>query len=188
MVYLQLFVEFFKTGLLAIGGGLATLPFLKEIAQTHSWFSVSQLTDMIAISESTPGPIGINMSTYAGFHAAGIPGAIVSTLSLVLPSYFIILIVSRFMEKFRNSPLVNNIFYGIRPATAGLSAGAMFEVFVLSLFDTQAYAASGSLLDLFRFIPIVVYLAALVGVFRLPKLHPIVFIICGAVLGIVLRL
>ena len=188
MVYLQLFVEFFKTGLLAIGGGLATLPFLKEIAQTHSWFSVSQLTDMIAISESTPGPIGINMSTYAGFHAAGIPGAIVSTLSLVLPSYFIILIVSRFMEKFRNSPLVNNIFYGIRPATAGLIAGAMFEVFVLSLFDTQAYAASGSLLDLFRFIPIVVYLTALVGVFRLPKLHPIVFIICGAVLGIVLRL
>ena len=86
MVYLQLFVEFFKTGLLAVGGGLATLPFLKEIAQTYSWFSVSQLTDMIAISESTPGPIGINMSTYAGFHAAGIPGAIVSTLSLVLPS------------------------------------------------------------------------------------------------------
>ncbi len=188
MVYLQLFVEFFKTGLLAIGGGLATLPFLKEIAQTYSWFSVSQLTDMIAISESTPGPIGVNMSTYAGFHAAGIPGAIVSTLALVLPSYIIILIVSRFMEKFRNSPLVNNIFYGIRPATAGLIAGAMFEVFVLSLFDTQAYAASGSLIDLFRFVPIVIYIAALVSVFRLPNVHPIVFIIFGAALGVVLKL
>ena len=188
MVYLQLFVEFFKTGLLAIGGGLATLQFLKEIAQTYSWFSVSQLTDMIAISESTPGPIGVNMSTYAGFHAAGIPGAIVSTLALVLPSYIIILIVSRFMEKFRNSPLVNNIFYGIRPATAGLIAGAMFEVFVLSLFDTQAYAASGSLIDLFRFVPIVIYIAALVSVFRLPNVHPIVFIIFGAALGVVLKL
>lgn len=188
MVYLQLFVEFFKTGLLAIGGGLATLPFLKEIAQTYSWFSVGQLTDMIAISESTPGPIGINMSTYAGFHAAGILGGIVATLSLVLPSYIIILIVSRFLEKFRDSTLVNNVFYGIRPATAGLIAGAMFDVFVLSLFNTEAFAASSSILDLFRIVPIGLYLAALIGVLKLPKLHPIVFIIAGAVLGIVLKL
>ncbi|HIV67757.1 MAG TPA: chromate transporter [Candidatus Butyricicoccus stercorigallinarum] len=188
MVYLQLFIEFFKTGLLAVGGGLATLPFLKEIAQTHSWFTINQLTDMIAISESTPGPIGVNMATYAGFHAAGVSGAVTATLSLILPSYIVILIVARFMEKFRNSPLVNNVFYGIRPATAGLIAGAMFEVFVLSLFDTQAYAASGSLADLFRLVPIVVYVAALIGVFRLPKVHPILFIICGAVLGIALGL
>ncbi len=188
MVYLQLFVEFFKTGLLAVGGGLATLPFLKEIAQKYAWFSVSQLTDMIAVSESTPGPIGINMSTYAGFHAAGIPGAIVATLSLVLPSYIIILIVSRFLEKFRDSPLVNNIFYGIRPATAGLIAGAMFEVFVLSMFNTDAFAASGSLFDLLRIVPIILYVAMLVGVIKLPKLHPIVFIIAGAALGIVLGL
>lgn len=183
MVYLQLFVEFFKTGLFAVGGGLATLPFLKQIALNYSWFTVSQLTDMIAISESTPGPIGVNMSTYAGFHAAGLPGAIVSTLSLVLPSYIVILIVSHFMDKFRDSPLVNNIFYGIRPATAGLIAGAMFEVFVMSLFNTDALS-SGSLIGFFRIVPIILYLIALVGVFKLPKLHPIVFIICGAVLGI----
>lgn len=188
MVFLQLFFEFFKTGLFALGGGLATLPFLKEIALKYSWFSVSQLTDMIAVSESTPGPIGINMSTYAGFHAASVPGAIVATLSLVLPSYIVILIVSHFMEKFRESPLVNNIFYGIRPATAGLIAGAMFEVFLLSLFNINAFRASGSILDLFQFIPILVYIIALVCIFKLPKLHPIVFIIGGAVLGIVLGL
>lgn len=187
MVYLQLFLEFFKTGLFAVGGGLATLPFLKQIALKYSWFTVSQLTDMIAVSESTPGPIGVNMSTYAGFHAAGLLGAIVSTLSLVLPSYIIILIVSRFMEKFRDSPLVNNIFYGIRPATAGLIAGAMFEVFVMSLFNTAALS-NGSFLAFFRFLPIVLYIIALVGIFKLPKLHPIVFIICGAVLGIVFGL
>lgn len=187
MVYLQLFFEFFKTGLFAVGGGLATLPFLKQIALKYSWFTVSQLTDMIAVSESTPGPIGVNMSTYAGFHAAGLLGAIVSTLSLVLPSYIIILIVSHFMEKFRDSPLVNNIFYGIRPATAGLIAGAMFEVFVMSLFNTAALS-SGSFFDFFRFLPIVLYIVALVGIFKLPKLHPIVFIICGAVLGIVFGL
>lgn len=188
MVYLQLFLEFFKTGLFAIGGGLATLPFLKQIALRHTWYSVSQLTDMIAVSESTPGPIGINMSTYAGFHAAGVPGAIVSTLSLVLPSYLIILIVSHFMEKFKDSPLVNHVFYGIRPATAGLIAGAMFEVFLMSLFDISAFQTSGSVMDLIRILPIVVYLVALLCVIKLPKIHPIVFIIIGAVLGIVLEL
>ena len=188
MVYLQLFFEFFKTGLFAIGGGLATLPFLKQIALRHTWYSVSQLTDMIAVSESTPGPIGINMSTYAGFHAAGVPGAMISTLSLVLPSYLIILIVSHFMEKFKDSPLVNHVFYGIRPATAGLIAGAMFEVFLMSLFDISAFQTSGSVMDLIRILPIVVYLAALLCVIKLPKIHPIVFIIIGAVLGIVLEL
>lgn len=188
MIYLQLFIEFFKTGLFAIGGGLATLPFLKQIALRHTWYSVSQLTDMIAVSESTPGPIGINMSTYAGFHAAGIPGAIVSTLSLVLPSYLTILIVSHFLEKFKDSPLVNHVFYGIRPATAGLIAGAMFEVFLMSLFDLNAFQASGSIMDLIRILPIVVYIVALICVIKIPKIHPIVFIIIGAVLGIVLEL
>ncbi len=188
MLYLTLFYEFFKTGLFAVGGGLATLPFLKDIAQKYGWFSVSELTDMLAVSESTPGPIGINMSTYAGFHAAGIAGALVATASLVLPSYLIILIVSRFLEKFRDSPLVNNIFYGIRPATTGLIAGAMYEVFVLSLFDTQAFAVTGSLIDLLRIVPIIVYAVALLAVFRLPKLHPIVFIVAGAAAGILLGL
>lgn len=188
MVYVQLFLEFFKTGLFAIGGGLATLPFLKQIALRHTWFSVSQLTDMIAVSESTPGPIGINMSTYAGFHAAGVPGAIVSTLSLVLPSYIVILIVSHFLEKFKDSPLVQHVFYGIRPATAGLIAGAMFEVFLMSLFNIDAFQASGSILDLIQILPIVVYVIALICIIKLPKVHPIVFIIAGAVLGIVLEL
>lgn len=188
MVYIQLFLEFFKTGLFAVGGGLATLPFLKQIALRHTWFSVSQLTDMIAVSESTPGPIGINMSTYTGFHAAGIPGAIVSTLSLVLPSYIVILIVSHFLEKFKDSPLVQHVFYGIRPATAGLIAGAMFEVFLMSLFNIDAFQASGSILDLIQILPIVVYVIALICIIKLPKVHPIVFIIAGAVLGIVLEL
>lgn len=188
MVYLQLFFQFFKTGLLAVGGGLATLPFLKEIAETHSWFSVDQLTDMIAISESTPGPIGINMSTYAGYHAAGVLGGIIATLSLVLPSYIIILIVSRFLEKFRDSALVNNIFYGIRPATAGLIAGAMFDVFLMSLFRTDAFAAGGSILDFLRIVPIILYIVALISVLKFPKIHPIVFIIGGAALGILFKL
>ena len=111
-----------------------------------------------------------------------------AALSLVLPSYLVILIVSHFMEKFKDSPLVNHVFYGIRPATAGLIAGAMFEVFLLSLFDVNAFQASGSVIDLIRIVPVAVYVMALLCVVKLPKVHPIVFIIAGAVLGIVLGL
>ena len=86
MIFLQLFYEFFKAGLFAIGGGLATLPFLKQISLRYPWFTPNDLMDMIAVSESTPGPMGVNSATYAGFHAAGIPGALMATCSLVLPS------------------------------------------------------------------------------------------------------
>ena len=115
MTFLLLFLEFFKTGLFAIGGGLATLPFLKQIALRYPWFTPSDLMDMIAVSESTPGPLGVNSATYAGFHAAGIPGAITATCSLVLPSVIIIILVSRALDKFRDSPLVQNGTSPCRP-------------------------------------------------------------------------
>ena len=104
MIFLQLFYEFFKAGLFAIGGGLATLPFLKQISLRYPWFTPNDLMDMIAVSESTPGPMGVNSATYAGFHAAGIPGALMATCSLVLPSVIIIILVSRALDKFRDSP------------------------------------------------------------------------------------
>ncbi len=110
MIFLQLFWEFFKTGLFSIGGGLATLPFLKAISLKYPWFTPNDLLDMIAVSESTPGPIGVTTATYAGFRAAGIPGAITATVSLILPSVIIIILVSRVLNKFRNSPLVKNAF------------------------------------------------------------------------------
>ena len=94
MIYLLLFWEFFKTGLFAVGGGLATLPFLTQMSVSHpDWFTTQMLADMIAVSESTPGPIGVNMATYVGYTVAGIPGAIVATCSLVLPSLIIITIM-----------------------------------------------------------------------------------------------
>ena len=94
IVYLQLFFEFFKVGLFAIGGGLATLPFLNNLAGKYSWFNHSMLADMVAVSQATPGPIGINMATYAGFEAAGVLGSIIATVSLVLPSFIIIIIIA----------------------------------------------------------------------------------------------
>ena len=90
MIYLRLFYEFFKTGLFAIGGGLATLPFLSDMADRTGWFTQAQLADMLAVSESTPGPVGVNMATYVGFETGGILGAVVATLGLVAPSVIVI--------------------------------------------------------------------------------------------------
>ena len=120
MTLLLLCYEFFKTGLFAIGGGLATLPFLYEISDRYGWFSHADIADMIAISESTPGAIGINMSTYAGYTTGGIMGGILASLSLAAPSVIIILIVARFLEKFRDSRYVNRAFYGLRPASIAM--------------------------------------------------------------------
>ena len=125
MTCLLLFYEFFKTGLFAVGGGLATLPFLYDMAARHpEWFTVSQLADMLAVSESTPGPLGVNMATYVGYLTAGIPGAVAATIGLVAPSVIVILIVAAFLKRFRESRLVNNVFYGLRPASAAMVAAA----------------------------------------------------------------
>ena len=110
MIYLQLFYEFFKTGLFAVGGGMATLPFLSAIAEKTGWFTQGMLADMIAVSESTPGPIGVNMATYVGFTTAGVPGAIAATLGLITPSVIIILIIARFLKAFRDNQYVDAAF------------------------------------------------------------------------------
>ena len=126
MIYFQLFYEFFKIGLFALGGGLATLPFLYNLAAKYPWFDASMLPNMIAVSESTPGPIGVNMATYAGYSAAGISGGIVATLGLVTPSIIIIMIIAGFLNKFQENLYVKSAFYGLRPAVTALIAIAGF--------------------------------------------------------------
>ena len=124
MLYLQLFWEFFKTGLFAIGGGMATLPFLYDMADKTGWFTRAQLADMIAVSESTPGPIGVNMATYVGFLTGGVPGAVTATIGLIAPSVIVILIVAAFLQAFRDSKYVAGAFYGLRPASTALITAA----------------------------------------------------------------
>ena len=187
MVFLQLFYEFFKTGLFSIGGGLATLPFLQQIARNYPWYTVAELADMIAISESTPGPIGVNMATYAGYQAASVPGAITATLSLVLPSILVILLIAKALERFRDSKLVKDAFSGLRPATAGLIAGAAYSIYELSLLNLDAFAREG-IGALFRWGPIALFVILTVLIKKLPRLHPILFIVAGAVVGIVFQL
>ena len=187
-LYLRLFWEFFKTGLFAVGGGMATLPFMYDISDKTGWFTHSMLADMVAVSESTPGPIGVNMATYVGFVTGGIPGAVVATMGLVTPSVIVILLIARVLKAFRENQYVDAGFYGLRPCSVGLIAAAGVLVVKLALFNTELYASTGALLDLFNFKALIlaaVLLAATRYIKKLKGLHPIVFILASAVIGIV---
>ena len=184
MIYLILFYEFFKVGLFSIGGGMATVPFLMELADKYPWFTKQELANMIAISESTPGPIGINMATYAGYQAAGIPGALTATLSLVFPTMVIIILVAKFMSDFSENKYVRAAFYGIRPMIAALIGYAVWQIAMISFADTT----SGKAILRFPSILICAAVFALLQIKQLKKLHPIIWIACGAVLGILFQL
>lgn len=188
MTYLLLIYEFLKTGLFAVGGGLATLPFLRDMALRYPWFTMEELLNMIAISESTPGAIGINMSTYAGYKVGGILGGILATLSLVAPSIVIIVLIASVKEKFKDSVVVQRGFYLLRAAVAGLIAGAIFEVVIISLFNTEAYAQTGQLLSLVRWPAAIMFAVLVFLIKKFPKVHPIAFIAASAILGIVFKL
>ena len=186
-LYLRLFWEFFKTGLFAVGGGMATLPFMYDISDKTGWFTHSMLADMVAVSESTPGPIGVNMATYVGFVTGGIPGS-VATVGLVTPSVIVILLIARVLKAFRENQYVDAGFYGLRPCSVGLIAAAGVLVIKLALFNTELYASTGALLDLFNFKALILAAVLLVATRCIKKLkgrHPIVFILASAVIGIV---
>ena len=186
MILFQLFFEFFKTGLFSIGGGLATLPFLYAISDSTGWYTHAQLADMIAISESTPGPIGVNMSTFAGYSTAGIPGALAATLGLITPSIIVILVVAHFLNSYKNNKWVNAAFRGLRAASVGLIAAAGFAVMNIALLNTSAYQQSGSIVHLFRWKEML--LAAAIGIVLFKwKPHPVLIIAVSAVAGIVFR-
>lgn len=195
-VYLRLFWEFFKTGLFAIGGGMATLPFLKDIGETTGWYSYTDLMNMLAVSESTPGPIGINMATYVGFTVGGVPGAVIATIGEVTPSIVVILIVAAMLKKFRDSKYVNDAFYGLRPASTGLIGAACVAVILEVLTAVQVTSpaagegivnlfslAGGFLLNVRGLILAAVLLVLTNWVKPVKDWHPIVFIGLSAVVG-----
>lgn len=187
MILLRLYFEFFKTGLFAVGGGLATIPFLRDIGAATGWFTDTDLTTMIAVSESTPGPIGVNMATYVGFQTAGLPGSVIATLGLITPSILIILIIAGFLNKFRSSKTVDAVFKGLRPASTALIASAGLSVALSVLIKVGGTFSHTFHVDWLS-------LAIAVGVFfamrwkPLKKLHPIAFIGISALLGVIFQL
>ena len=190
MILLRLFWEFFKTGLFSVGGGMATLPFLYRMSETQGWFTAEQLADMVAVSESTPGPIGVNMATYVGFTTAGIPGSVIATIGLVTPSVIVILIIARVLQKFRTNKYVDAAFYGLRPCSVGLIAAAGLLVVKIALFTLDRYAETHAILDALNIKAILLTVALLIltrGVKAVKKLHPIFFILASALVGIVFR-
>lgn len=183
--FLNLFFEFFKIGMFAVGGGLATIPFLQQMCDKYDWFTPEELSNMIAIGESTPGPIGVNMATYTGYinglSYGGIPfgwvGGIVSTLGIVFPAFITVFIISKILDKFKDSRLVGDIFKGLRPAVAGLILTATLNIFKVSLFKSFPTPDIPALL---------LYAVLVFTAFKFKKLHPIIIVIIGAVIGMVI--
>jgi len=187
MTILSLMYEFFKTGLFSVGGGLATLPFLYEMSARHpDWFSNADIADMIAISESTPGAIGINMSTYAGYRAAGIPGGILASLALALPCVIVILIIAKFLAKFRQNKLVEGAFYGLRPASLAMISAAGLNVARIALVNMEALTNGAGLGQFFIWKAIILAVLIFIGLKKL-KWSPVIFIALSAAVGIIFK-
>ena len=194
MIFLQLFFEFARVGLFAVGGGLATIPFLQDMGARTGWFTNADLTTMIAVSESTPGPMGVNMATYVGFQTGslaggplgGAAGAVLATLGLITPSIIIIIAIAGFLQKFRQSKTVDSVFRGLRPASTALIAAAGLSV-ALSVFVTVGGVETHTFTPRW---PVVV-LSAIIFLCtqqkKLKKLHPVAFIAIAAVVGAVFQ-
>ncbi len=196
MIYLRLFIEFFKTGLFSVGGGMATIPFLQDMSQATGWFTSAQLADMIAVAESTPGPLGVNTATYVGFTAGmeahgllgGIFGAVVATLGLVTPSIIVIIVIAYFLDKFRKSRYVDGAFYGLRPASVGLIGAAGVGIVLMSVFQIDTiFEFANAHLEIKHLLLAVVILVLTNWVPKVKKLHPIYFILFSAVAGAVFQ-
>lgn len=195
LLYLRLFYEFFKTGLFTIGGGMATIPFLYKMSDATGWFTYNDLANMIAVGESTPGPIGVNMATYVGFITGmeqggilfAILGAVIATIGLVMPSYLVITIIALFLKNFRENKYVDRAFYGLRPASAGLIAAALVSVVQSALIFPEYFENSFNPQGI-NWIGCVLAIILWVFTNKVKKtkgLHPIVFIGVSAIIGII---
>lgn len=178
MITLKLFYEFFKIGLFAIGGGLSTIPFLYELSTKTSWFLTTDVSNMIAVSESTPGPLGINMATYAGFLSNGIIGGIIATLGLITPSIIIIILISKILDKFSENKIIKKLFYGLRAGVIAL----ILLVFIDLLKETLFF--NNFSLKIFETILFLIILFLL----KKTKFHPILFIFISGIIGILFNL
>ena len=182
MILIRLFLEFFKVGLFAVGGGAATIPFLYNISDKTHWFTHTDLANMIAISQSVPGAMGINMATYVGYATYGVLGAITSTIGIIVPSIIIILIVARVLAKFKENKRVADCFYGLRPASTGLLLAAGFEI--VKILTLNKYEETHNITDILS-IKALILAGILFFFIRKYKKSPIFYIIASAIVGII---
>lgn len=181
MLYLQLFYTFFKIGLFGFGGGYAMLSMIQgEVVTRYGWLTSQEFTDIVAISQMTPGPIGINSATYVGFTATGsVWGSIIATLAVVLPSFILMLAISKFFLKYQKHPVVEAVFSGLRPAVVGLLASA-----ALALMNAENFSSPKE--DMYSFIiSCLIFLVAFIGT-RKYKINPILMIVACGIAGLIL--
>lgn len=187
MELLQFCYEFMKTGLFSIGGGLATLPFLYVMSYKTGWFTIGDISNMVAISESTPGPIGVNMATYVGFTSFGIVGAIIGPIALTIPAIVIIIIISKALDKFKEAPIIQDIFCGLRPSSTALITAAGLQVGVIALLRVSVYRKTGNITHLINYKAVILAVVIYYALNKWKK-HPIIYIIFAAVMGIVFKI
>jgi len=188
MTYLLLFWEFFQIGLFAVGGGYSTLPFLQTMMGKYpSWFGSLQLADITAIAEATPGPVGINAATFAGYSAAGIPGALLATFALVLPPFILVGLIARVLDKYRQNRLVNDLFSTLRPAVTGLIAAAAWSVVHAALMIGKLSGGFWQAFD-WKNVALFAVLLGLLFVPKVKKIHPVFFFLAGGIVGLLMGL
>lgn len=182
MIYLQLFFSFFQIGLFSVGGGYASLPIIQDIiVENHAWITASQFSDVLTISQMTPGPIAINAATFVGIQIAGLPGAVVAVLGFVLPSLLIVMTLVLVYYKFKNLSIVDNIFDYLQPAVVALIISAALSIIVTAFYGTEGFALGIQSID---FIAVAIFAVALF-VLRKFKMQPIVVMLASALIGIV---
>lgn len=183
---LQLFGIFFYVGLFAVGGGLVAATFMQQVlVEKYAVITAEKFYTMLAISESTPGPIGINLATYCGVELYGPVGGIITTLGEIAPSLIIIMMISRFFTNFQKKPLVQAAFNGLRPATSGMVLVAMLNVFIIALLNVATYQSTGNFMDIFRWKQVIFYVIATAVLFLFKKVHPVFIVLAGAVFGVI---
>lgn len=186
MIYLLLYFEFFKIGLFSIGGGLATLPFLHHLVEKYGWITSEDLLNMIAVAESTPGPIGVNTATFVGYKTANLWGGLIATAGIITPAIIIIVIISHYFARFNEKPIVQAGFNGIRPAVVGLIGAAGFEVIKIALLRLDLYKETKNLLTLLDYKAILLFAVMWVLINKYKK-HPIIYILAAGVIGILFK-
>ncbi len=186
MIYLKLFYEFAKIGLFNFGGGMASIPFLRDLSIRTGWYTLEQLTDFIAISESTPGPMAVNIATYAGYTTGGILGGVIATFGLIFPAFFLITLMAKFLDKFRDNKYVDWAFYGLRPCVLALIASSLLSLLKVTMFSSGATLFTLASHINFRAWGIFILIFCLLNYKPLKKVHPVAFLALSAVLGVIL--
>jgi chromate transporter len=182
MEYIKIFFIFFKIGLFTIGGGLAAIPLLQVEAFSRNWVTPEFFTDMIAVSQSTPGPIGANMATYVGFNELGIAGAIVATLGLICPAVIIVYLISKYLLHFNEKKIVIDVFSGLRPAVAGMILAASYNIAKVTVYKGDIFHSTGNIIEMIDIKNSILFIIFFALISKFDK-HPIFFIVLGGIVG-----